>query len=82
MINPYSEWDRFSNEWIAETDKEICERETREDFLFWARQYQEAKAKIDLLAVGQYWGMLCVLHDGHVPEDLTATMKAILEEFA
>ena len=51
----------------------------REEFLFWARQYWEHRNPADLLAVGEYWGRLCVLYADAVPEDLEEIMDRIVE---
>ena len=51
----------------------------RNEFVFWARQYWETRSPADLLAVGEYWGRLCVLYDGAPPEDLEETMNVIVE---
>ena len=51
----------------------------RNEFVFWAWQYWETRSPADLLAVGEYWGRLCVLYADAVPEDLEEIMETIVE---
>lgn len=54
----------------------------RKEFFYWAERYRETGSKADLLAVGQYYGMLCAYHEGAVPGDIEKAMGEIVSELA